>query len=407
MRILYLCPSGQVGGAERSLLVLLARLDRSRFAPTALVGSPGPLIDELQAQHVPCRVVALPEAMRRFSSYHGNPGLAAHILPVLQLPAYVRDLARAGRSTAPALVHSNGLKMHLLGALLRRSWQAPLVWHLRDFPPARGAGLIELAARRADLAIANSAAVADAYAGRFPSLSARLAVVHNGVELNDIDAGTARQARLAARARWGLPAQSTVIGMVGIFAPWKGHEVFLRAAREALASNPALRFLLVGADIYDTRGHGQARRDLEALSHELGLGESVCFTGYLGDDVGDGYAAMDILVHAATRPEPFGRTLIEAMAAGVAVISTGLGGSREVVRDGAEAIIAPPGDAAALSAAMLRLAGDHEFRLRLAAAGRQRVNACFSAAAHARRVEALYDELLGHRARVQRLGAGA
>ncbi len=388
--LLYLAPSGQVGGAERCLLSLAAGLDRSRFRPAALVGSEGPLAALLREAGVDAEVAAMPPALRRISRYHANPGGRARWLPAVQAPAYLARLRRAGARRQPRLVHSNGLKMHVWSALLARGWGARLLWHLHDFPPPGNAlRLLRGLSGRCDLAIANSQAVASAYAARAPHLETKLRVVPNGVAAEPLQAGEGR----AFRARWGLGAEDFVVGMVAIFAPWKGQEVFLAAARQALAQAPGLRFLLVGDDIYDTAGHGGRRRELEARARELGLGAAVHFTGFC-ETIADAYAALDVLVHASTAPEPFGRTAIEAMAAGVPVIAAAAGGMLEVVEDGVCGRLTPPGDAAALARAMLELYADAGLRRRLAGNGRRRVAERFAEAAVARQVERLYEEML-------------
>jgi glycosyltransferase involved in cell wall biosynthesis len=388
--LLYLAPSGQVGGAERCLLSLAAGLDRARFRPAALVGSEGPLAGMLTRAEVSTEVVAMPAALRRLSRYHPNRGWGARVLPWLEAPAYLRRLRRAGAKTEPRLAHSHGLKMHVWSAALARGWGARLVWHLHDFPPPGNAlRLLRAAAGRCDLAAANSEAVARAYAELAPELAAKLRVVPNGVALEPFRQGDGR----AFRARWGLRADEFVIGMVAIFAPWKGQDVFLRAARQALTEAPALRFLLVGDDIYDTAGHGGGRQALEALTRELGVSEAVRFSGYC-EDVADAYAALDVMVHASTQPEPFGRTAIEAMAAGVPVIAAGGGGMLEVVEDGRSGRLTPPGDSAALAQAMLALWRDAGQRHALAQQGARRVAERFSEPAVARRMEQLYAELL-------------
>ncbi|HET9785391.1 MAG TPA: glycosyltransferase family 4 protein, partial [Terriglobales bacterium] len=239
------------------------------------------------------------------------------------------------------------------------------------------------------LAVANSQAVAAAYAERVPALAGKLRGIANGIDPESLAGGD----RAAFRRRWNLADDAFVFGMTAILAPWKGHEVFLAAARAVLAALPGARFLIVGDDVYDTRGHGQRRTWLEAQVRELGLGESVCFTGYLRDGLADAYAACDVAVHASTLPEPFGRTAIEAMAAGVPLVAAAAGGMLEIVEPERSGLLTPPGDAGALAAVMLRLAREPELRTRLIAGGRQRVRERFSQdAIHAQWME-LYREL--------------
>ena len=397
-RILYLAPSGQVGGAERCLLSLIGGLDPARFTARVLIGSEGPLEALLAGQGTPAQVVALPGGLRRLSRFHPNRGLGARLAPVAEAPGYLLRLRRAGGEFRPDLIHSNGWKMHVLGALARPGG-APLVWHLHDFPAAQAGGNgAEPAANRIlhglsglpRLAVANSEAVAAAYRQRLPRLAPKLRVVHNGVNVEAFRHGD----RAAMRARLGFGPDEFVVGMVAIFAPWKGHRVFLEAARRVRAQAPEARFLIVGDDIYDTSGHGQGRAQLEALAANLGLQEAARFTGFIAEDIAGAYAALDVLVHASTAPEPFGRTIIEAMAAGVPVVAARGGGVAEIVSDGENGLLTPPGDAVALADSLLRLQADAGLRRHLAEAGLKRVRDRFSEAAVSAAMAKVYAEAM-------------
>jgi glycosyltransferase involved in cell wall biosynthesis len=182
--------------------------------------------------------------------------------------------------------------------------------------------------------------------------------------------------------------------MVAIFAPWKGQDVFLRAAKMVIERAARTRFVLVGDDIYDTAGHGGRRTQLEQLARELGIAEAVRFTGFLDEGIAAAYAGLDVMVHASTAPEPFGRTLIEAMAAGTAVIAANDGGVPEIIENEKHGLLTAPGNADALAAALLRLLSDRELRLRLSDQGRERVRSEFSEKAIGGKMMAVYDELL-------------
>lgn len=399
--ILYPTTSGQVGGAERCLASLTAGLDPRQFQAQVLIGSPGPLADILAAQSTAASTVALPAGLRSLSRYHRNPGGLGHAPLLWQASAYLWRLRRAGLRLRPHLVHSNGLKMHYFSALLQPAWGVPLIWHLHDFParardgsePWANRPLRWLSARPA-IAIANSRAVADAHAASFPRLAPKLRVVPNGVAVDRMQRARADGEGAALRRSWGFQPGDFVVGMVAIFAPWKGHEIFLRAAGRLRQQIPTAKFVLVGDDIYDTAGHGGRRRELDALARELGLGEAVRFAGFLGEGIAAAYAALDVMVHASTEPEPFGRTAIEAMAAGTPVVAAAAGGMVDIVQDGDSGLLTPPGDVAALAAALARLHANPALRLRLAEAGLRRVRQRFSEEVVGRAVAAIYAELL-------------
>jgi glycosyltransferase involved in cell wall biosynthesis len=108
---------------------------------------------------------------------------------------------------------------------------------------------------------------------------------------------------------------------------------------------------------------------LRALAARLGLEGRVGFTGFV-DDPGAAIRALDVVVHASTVPEPFGLVVAEGMACGRAVVTTGTGGSGEIVTPGVDAVVVEPGDASGLADALRDLAGDPAERARIGAAGR-------------------------------------
>ncbi len=107
---------------------------------------------------------------------------------------------------------------------------------------------------------------------------------------------------------------------------------------------------------------------LRAQAVRLGISDRVEFRGFR-EDVGAELATNDVLVHCSRTSEPFGQVVVEGLAAGVAVIAADAGGPADILTDGCDALLVPPGDVSALKAAMLRLAAP-ELRARLAAAGR-------------------------------------
>ncbi len=130
-----------------------------------------------------------------------------------------------------------------------------------------------------------------------------------------------------------------------------------------------MRFYVVGGPVYETMGSQFDRAELAALATGLGLNPHVGFVDFQPDP-SQIYPALDIVVHASTRPEPFGLTIIEAMACGRAVIATAAGGAAELLTPGEDALAVPPGDVAALAIGLRQLLADADMRGRLGAQAR-------------------------------------
>jgi glycosyltransferase involved in cell wall biosynthesis len=158
------------------------------------------------------------------------------------------------------------------------------------------------------------------------------------------------------------------VGLVAAYARWKGHEVFLDAVARLPDDLPA-RFYVVGGPLYKSAGSQHSTESLKAKAEALGLSGRVGFTGHRAEPA-DVYRALDVVVHASTRPEPFGRVIVEAMACGRAVVASQTGGAVELFEDGSSALGCPPGDPVALAAALARLVSGPGLRRSLGANGR-------------------------------------
>ncbi len=130
------------------------------------------------------------------------------------------------------------------------------------------------------------------------------------------------------------------------------------------------RFYLIGGPVYRTNGSQFNEGELRKMIHQLGLGEHVGLVGFQ-DRAEEVYPLLDVVVHASTRPEPFGLTIVEAMACGRAVIIACEGGAAEIINHGRDALGVPSGDPAALAQALHALLRDPKWRLQLGVEARQ------------------------------------
>ena len=178
------------------------------------------------------------------------------------------------------------------------------------------------------------------------------------------------------------------VGLLGTFARWKGHDVFLRALSQIRAAG--VRGYIIGEPIYETAASQFSMRELQELSAAHGLGGFVGFTGRI-HDVPGALRALDVVVHASMEPEPFGLVIAEAMACGRPVIVSRAGGAAEIAQAGA--LFHRPGDAADLAARLSELMGDPALRASLGAAGRQAAQRLFSRSRLADSLVGIYEAL--------------
>jgi glycosyltransferase involved in cell wall biosynthesis len=409
MRIVFLNPSGELGGAEAVLLDMLATLKEAEpvWELHLIASAEGALIEKAKALGVSTGVLPFPAAVARLgdASAGGPAGNAIGQTALLrrivraspEIIRYTSQLRKTLRQLAPAVIHTNGFKMHLLGAFARPR-RSVLIWHVHDYVRARPfmARCMRFLSRRCAIALTNSKSVAADVQG---ACGKRLQVrtVYNGI---DTTVFSPRGAGVDLDALSGLtPVNGSTIrvGMLATLARWKGHETFLRAF-SLLPDYLPLRGYIVGGALYQTEGSQHSLAELRTLAGDLGVADRIGFTGFI-DQAAAVIRSLDILVHASTQPEPFGLVIAEGMACGRAVIASAAGGAAELFDADVNALSHKPGDVIALAQRIEDLATRPELRARLGAAGRATAEARFDRARLATELAPIYREAVAQRSK--------
>lgn len=380
MKVLFINHVSQISGAERSLLGLIRHLPDEGFAPEAALPA-GSLFDELAGMGVPVCPVELARLKRRAS-------------PVRQLSASLRlgitgrVLAQVARQRGISLVHANSSTAALAGLLAARWAGVPGVWHVRDLVPLGGLGrwLGSLASR----VIAISGAVA-AEAAAWGVPPDRIVTIANGVDASRFHPD--RTARAHLRGELGIPPSAFLVASAGQLVPWKGHHVLLDALGRIRRASPGedIRCVIAGADLF--HDHPDYEMLLRGRAQQPDLSSAVTFLGQR-QDMPALYNACDAFVLASKR-EPFGRALVEAMACGRPVVAFRDSGPAEIVSDGATGLLVPPGDVEALAGALVRLRQESDLARRVGDEARRHAHAEYPEERTAQRVAALYREVMG------------
>lgn len=411
VRVVYLSASGQLGGAERCLLDVLqsVRLAEPAWNLSVVAPRPGMLVERVRALGFTAEVIPMPEGLAALgdSGVQGGAqrmvGVGIRTVATLGgVAAYRRRMRTTLRRLGPDIVHTNGYKMHIMGAWSRPA-SAGLVWHLHDYASSRPlmAHAIARLSRNCDAGIAVSASVADDVAELWRGPSP-VQVVWNAVDL-DVFRPDGDRADLDALA--GLPAAPpgvVRIGLVATMGRFKGHDVFLRAIA-ALPSSLPVRAYVLGGSLYETRHSQVSIEALQELAAELGISDRVGFTGFV-EEPASAMRSLDVVVHATTVPEPFGLVIAEGMACGRAVIASEAGGAGQIVSAGVDALVHEPGDVEGLSGAIRRLVDDETLRHRLGKAARTSAEVRFDRARIGREIGPIYQAA---RARHRAAGSNA
>ena len=404
MRIAFLTVSAEMGGSERSLVELLRALRHLRpdWAFDVVLPREGPLAPQVREAGASTVLLPMPAALARF----GESGLGSRgtALPraVGAAAGYARELRRLLQSLGTDVIHSNGLKLHVLSAWARPR-QTPLVWHIHEYvtPRPLSRTLLRRSAGRVAVAVANSRSVArDLATAAGPDL--RIETIYNGIDLREFapSGDTSDLVDLDALAGWPpAPAGTVRIGLVATFGRWKGHDVFLRALAQIDPALP-IRAYVVGGAVYDTAGSQYSLDELRRMTSDAGLETRVAFTGFV-PRTAPVLRALDVVVHASTQPEPFGLAIAEALACGCAVVVSDAGGAAEIVDAGTNAMTHPPGDAVALARVLSDLAVDSTRRMRLGSAARAAAVARFDSAVFASAFARVYESVVPERREVR------
>jgi glycosyltransferase involved in cell wall biosynthesis len=399
-RLVCLTTSAARGGAETSLMTLLSALRRldPAWDMTVIAPAAGPLLDQCHAAGIATLVLPYPAALSRLGetgAATGSSGMMAAARFALNgaraavgVPRYVFALRRALVEHGAAVLHTNGVKAHIAGALAKPRG-VRLVWQLHDYVRSRPltAALLRTLAGRADAVVANSDSVCRDAAAVLGE-SARVQRIYNAID-PAVFTPDGPALDLATLAR--LPDDHGVIriGLVATFATWKGHDVFIDALAHLRDAGCPVRGYIVGDAVYETAGSQWSRAELERRVAERKLSDRIGFTGHVVD-VAAAMRALDIVVHASTQPEPFGMVIAEAMAAGRPVVAVDAGGASELFEDREDALGYAAGDARALADRLRELIANPTQRAALAARAATSAGAKFAPARMASEFREVY-----------------
>jgi glycosyltransferase involved in cell wall biosynthesis len=388
LRVLYLDHTAKIGGGEIALVNLLRHLDRSVVFPIALLFMEGPLRERLVGC---CDTHVIPLADSALTAKKDGLGwrslfqLRASLSVLLQIWRVVRF----ARKMEIDLIHTNSLKADVIGGIAARIAGIPVVWHVRDRIEADYLPKIVVRVFRflsqhlPDFVIANSSAtLASLHLNgkrKSATVDANGRVVHDGCNVVSIKDGSDS-------------VKTTVrIGLVGRISPWKGQDIFIKAAAVLKRKHPEAKFEIIGAPLFSEREY---EADLRKLCDELKVNDTVEFAGFV-ENAPRRIAELDIVVHASTTGEPFGQVIIEGMAEQKPVVATNGGGVPEIVQDGITGLLVPMGDALRMAEAIDYLLTHPDKATEMGVRGRERVQAHFTIQKTARMVEAVYGEVFG------------
>ena len=355
------------GGGQRSLLLILERLNKKRFKPFLICPSEGDLINKAQKLGVETTVMKIGRLKR---------------LNIFSVASAIFSLRRFIKNKNIDLIHTDAPHHTFYAGMAARLRGKPLIWHVRVSDPEK-----RLYDKFLSMLASRVIPVSKAVGKRFEGISHRsdkFVVIYNGVDVKEFGP---QQADKRFKEEFEIEDDSILVGTLGQLIPSKGQKLFLKAAAEVLKLFPGIKFVIVGD------GNETYRNRLEDLSRELGINEKVIFTGFR-EDIPRIMASLDIIAFPTHHFEGFSRVVLEGMASSKPVITTAIGGNPEAIEDGKNGILVPVGDLKGLARAILELAMDETKRAQIGEAGRRRAEKLFSIEQNIAQIEKLYEEML-------------
>lgn len=358
MRILHVDHAGVLGGAERSVLEL-ARAQRLRgHEPILAVGQSGPFLAAAHRDEFVTIDMSWPDHYVRAPA-SSSPWRT--LGRVSDLRHATRALTRTIAHARPDIVHVHTRKSHIVSAVATGT-TVPTLFHLRDAMPQRRIlrAAIRASVRRAHHAVALSPWLIEDYsvAGALPR-SGRVGLVPSGVQQSGLR---------GLRTPWleGEPVMR--IGYVGQIAAWKAPHLLVDAA-ELLPATPGVSFHIIGDVLFADAEEGYGAWLEERISRSRSRANITWH--HATDTPEEAMSMLDILVHTSISPEPFGRVLVEAMAARRPVVAFRLGSAPEVLgRDWP--YFASSADGVGIASALVALTGDRSTAAAMARVAEER-----------------------------------
>jgi glycosyltransferase involved in cell wall biosynthesis len=362
-RVLFVDHARAMGGAETSLLILMRNLDPERYQPV-LIGQAGVLMDRASAAGIEAHSLPMPR-------------LRASVRAPLHLARFALELRKLADGQGASLVHATVLRAALYAAPAARVARLPMIWHVRDIlQPGRSSSALCASA-------AEVLAISQAVAQVLPCAK-RARVIHNPIEASDPP--------ISGRQALGLPESGELVASVGRLRRWKGHHRFLELAATIAPAQPDTRFLVIGGRIFTEDDSDADYPDfLRAEAIRLGIADRVDFLGHR-EDLDAIWPHLSALVHVGD-PEPFGRVVAEAQAAGVPALGFAEGGLPEIIDHEESGLLLKAGDLEGMAEALVTLLDDAKRRERMSANARRSATRRFSPAKHAAAVQSVYDSL--------------
>jgi glycosyltransferase involved in cell wall biosynthesis len=387
--ILFINHSIRHGGPGKSLFYILKYLDRSKLNPYVLIPEDDVFSNDLKKEGIYENIIIdkrFPENLMRprlgfkwgsddsSSRYKFYLSILINILDLISLVFTSRSIIKTNKIE---LIYCNGTVAKIAGAFIGLVNRKPVIWHVRNIqlkaPMIFMMNMLSLLP-----VIKKIICVSIPTASQFKYSYSKTVVINNGVDINDFNS---KKIKPELRKEYQIKAEEIIIGTTGRIVPRKKYEILIDIANILRTQNKdifkKIKFVIVGNTPYYFRiDQLEVLKDLVKKNE---LSENIIFTGYR-DDIRSYLKDFDIFVLTSDYPDPFPRSVIEAMALSKPVIGFNIGGITESVVNGTSGYLCSPGDNKEMAARILELLRSKNKRVQMGREGRKRIEKLYLAA---------------------------
>ena len=377
INILFIHQSAELYGSDKTLLLLLKHIDKTRFYPIVVLPNEGPLKSELDKENI--KVVIAP-VLKVYRKMFTPKNLLKFITDIKK---GVDALDILNKHHHFDIVYSNTLAV-LLGIIYAKKRKIKHLWHVHEIivhPKVIASIFPKILMRYSNLVICNSNATQNNLTVRIPELKLKTKVIYNGVELNS------ENKAVAQKTDFGFNETDIIITLVGRISRLKGHKLLLDVFTNHLIKNENIKLLFVGSPV---EGQEQYLDEIQNSINRNKLQTKVKTLPFLNDLNGI-WSITDIAIMPSTEAESFGLVAVEAMLAKKPVVGSNLGGLSEIVINNETGLLFDPNSKEALLEALFKLIESPSLRSEFGEKGYERAIKEFSITKHVQQFEAVLE----------------
>lgn len=378
--ILFIHQSAELYGSDKTLLLLLTHLDKSKFKPLVILPNEGPLKEGLEKENIEVIIAPVLKLSRKMFTFRNGIQFLKDLKKGLSI------LEGLHKKHHFDLIYSNTLAV-LLGMIFAKKRKIKHLWHVHEIivhPKIIATTFPKLLSKYADIIVCNSCATLKNLVDRKKNLAPKSIVIYNGIDPINSDLP------VATKKDFGFNDSDIIITLVGRISRLKGHKWLLTTLVKHFSSNTNIKVVFVGSPV---QGQEYYATEIEQFIANNQLGEVVKILPF-AKNLSQIWDITDIALMPSTEAESFGLVALEAMQAKKPVIASNLGGLKEIVSHNETGFLVEPNDVEALFLALTELIINAKLRGEFGDKGYQRAVKEFSAEKYVQNFESIFSKLI-------------